>query len=227
LTIAQDAAEENELRYATYPSFRDRVAFVSGGSTGLGSEFVSALAAQGARVGFADIDVAGAERLLERLSRTDCPEPLFVEADVRDVGQVRAAVAEVGDGLGPISILVNNAANDARHDSDTVDEAYWDSAIAINLKHHFFVIQAVVLRTLARELGPDRIRVNCLIPGWVFTERQLAQLVTPETLAKLDQVQSLKDNIMPADVARMVLWLAADDSAMCTGQKWIVDGGWM
>ncbi|GAA1283997.1 3-oxoacyl-ACP reductase [Planotetraspora silvatica] len=266
MTITHNAAEADELRYATYPSLRDRVAFVSGGSTGLGSEFVSALAAQGVRVGFADIDVAGAERLLERLSRTDCPEPLFVEADVRDVGQVQAAVAEVGDRLGPISILVNNAANDERHDSAVVDEAYWDNAIAVNLKHHFFAIQAVVpgmralgggsvinlgsisahadfvglpayvtskagieglTRTLARELGPDRIRVNCLIPGWVFTERQLAQLVTPETLAKLDQVQSLKDNIMPADVARMVLWLAADDSAMCTGQKWIVDGGWM
>jgi D-xylose 1-dehydrogenase len=256
----------DEHRYAVYPSLRDRVAFVSGGSTGLGSEFVSALAAQGVRVGFADIDVAGAERLLDRLSRTDCPKPLFVEADVRDITRLRAAMAEVADGLGPISILVNNAANDERHDSQAVDEAYWDNAIAVNLKHHFFAIQAVVpgmralgggsiinlgsvsahtdfvglpayvtakagieglTRTLARELGPDRIRVNCLIPGWIFTERQLAQFVTSETLAKLDQVQSLKDNITPADVARMVLWLAADDSAMCTGQKWIVDGGWM
>jgi D-xylose 1-dehydrogenase len=256
----------DEHRYAVYPSLRDRVAFVSGGSTGLGSEFVSALAAQGVRVGFADIDVAGAERLLDRLSRTDCPKPLFVEADVRDIAGLRTAIAEVADGLGPISILVNNAANDERHDSQAVDEAYWDNAIAVNLKHHFFAIQAVVpgmralgggsiinlgsvsahtdfvglpayvtakagieglTRTLARELGPDRIRVNCLIPGWIFTERQLAQFVTSETLAKLDQVQSLKDNITPADVARMVLWLAADDSAMCTGQNFVVDAGWI
>jgi D-xylose 1-dehydrogenase len=261
VTVTQD-----EHRYAVYPSLRDRVAFVSGGATGLGSEFVSALAAQGVRVGFADIDVAGAERLLDRLSRTDCPKPLFVEADVRDIARLRAAIAEVADGFGPVSILVNNAANDERHDSQAVDEAYWDNAIAVNLKHHFFATQAVVpgmralgggsiinlgsvsahtdfvglpayvtakagieglTRTLARELGLDRIRVNCLIPGWIFTERQLEQFVTPETLAKLDQVQSLKDNITPADVARMVLWLAADDSAMCTGQKWIVDGGWM
>ncbi|GAA1686737.1 SDR family oxidoreductase [Nonomuraea maheshkhaliensis] len=266
MTIAPHAAEAGEPRYAVYPSLRDRVAFVSGGSTGLGSEFVAALAAQGARVGFADIDAEGAERLLARIAELDCPKPLFVHADVRDVEQVRAAVAAVETELGPISILVNNAANDERHDSAAVDEAFWDNGMAVNLRHHFFAIQAVtagmrelgggsiinlgsisahadfvglpvyiaakaaiegMTRTLARELGPDRIRVNCVIPGWVLTERQLALWATPETLEKVRGAQSLREHVMPADVARMVLWLAADDSAMCTGQNWIVDGGWM
>jgi NAD(P)-dependent dehydrogenase (short-subunit alcohol dehydrogenase family) len=266
MTVAPPPAEANETRYAVYPSLRGRVAFVSGGSTGLGAEFVASLAAQGVRVGFADIDTAGAERLLDQLGDADGPEPLFVRADVRDVGALRAAVAAVGDALGPISILVNNAANDERHDSATVDETAWDNAMAVNLRHHFFAIQAVVpgmralgggsivnlgsisahadfaglpgyitakaaieglTRTLARELGPDRIRVNCLIPGWILTERQLSRWITPETLAKVTQAQSLKDHVMPADVARLLLWLAADDSAMCTGQNWIVDGGWM
>jgi D-xylose 1-dehydrogenase len=82
-------------------------------------------------------------------------------------------------------------------------------------------------RTLARELGPDRIRVNCVLPGWVMTERQLRDWVTPEAEQRLAAAQSLPDKLVPADVARLVLWLAADDSAMCTGQNWVVDGGWI
>lgn len=82
-------------------------------------------------------------------------------------------------------------------------------------------------RTLARELGPDRIRVNCVIPGWVMTERQLRDWVTPEAEAHIDANQCLAERLTPPDVARMVLWLAADDSRLCTAQKWIVDGGWM
>jgi NAD(P)-dependent dehydrogenase (short-subunit alcohol dehydrogenase family) len=264
--VTTEPGPGRSTRYASYPSLRDRVAFISGGSTGLGAEFVAALAEQGARVGFADIDDAGAERLIERVAAAGWPKPLFVPADVRDIGRLRAAVADVGETLGPISVLVNNAASDKRHDSAAVDEAFWDDAMAVNLRHHFFAIQAVVAgmrelgggsiinlgsisahadfvglpayitakagiegltRTLARELGPDRIRVNCVIPGWVRTERQIAQWLTPETVAKVAAAQSLEDHVMPADVARLVLWLAADDSAMCTGQNWVVDGGWM
>jgi NAD(P)-dependent dehydrogenase (short-subunit alcohol dehydrogenase family) len=82
-------------------------------------------------------------------------------------------------------------------------------------------------RTLARELGPDRIRVNCVLPGWIMTERQLRDWVTPEAERLVTAAQSLPDKLFPPDVARLVLWLAADDSAACTGQKWIVDGGWV
>lgn len=82
-------------------------------------------------------------------------------------------------------------------------------------------------RTLARELGPDGIRVNCVIPGWVMTERQLRDWVTPEAEKQIRRSQCLTENVHPADVARLVLWLAADDSRMCTAQKWVVDGGWL
>jgi NAD(P)-dependent dehydrogenase (short-subunit alcohol dehydrogenase family) len=82
-------------------------------------------------------------------------------------------------------------------------------------------------RTLARELGPDRIRVNCVLPGWIMTERQLRDWVTPEAERLITASQSLPDKLVPADVARLVLWLAADDSAACTGQNWVVDGGWI
>lgn len=82
-------------------------------------------------------------------------------------------------------------------------------------------------RTLARELGPDRIRVNCVLPGWIMTDRQLRDWVTPEAEQLIAASQSLPDRLFPPDVARLVLWLAADDSAACTGQRWIVDGGWV
>jgi NAD(P)-dependent dehydrogenase (short-subunit alcohol dehydrogenase family) len=82
-------------------------------------------------------------------------------------------------------------------------------------------------RAMARELGPDRIRVNCVIPGWVMTERQLQQEVTPEAEAHIDASQCLPDRVYPADVARLVLWLASDESSMCTAQNWVVDGGWL
>jgi NAD(P)-dependent dehydrogenase (short-subunit alcohol dehydrogenase family) len=81
-------------------------------------------------------------------------------------------------------------------------------------------------RGLARDVGPDRIRVNCIIPGWVMTERQVALWLTPEAEADLMKNQCLPDKVMPQDIARMALWLAADDSRMATSQTWTVDGGW-
>jgi NAD(P)-dependent dehydrogenase (short-subunit alcohol dehydrogenase family) len=82
-------------------------------------------------------------------------------------------------------------------------------------------------RALARELGPERIRVNCVMPGWVMTERQLRLWVTPEGERQMDERQCLRDRVHPADIARMVLFLAADDSRVCTAQNYIVDAGWV
>jgi len=82
-------------------------------------------------------------------------------------------------------------------------------------------------RALARELGPEKIRVNCLLPGWVMTERQIKLWLTPEGEKQIDERQCLQDRLYPADIARMVLFLAADDSRMCSSQNFIVDGGWV
>lgn len=82
-------------------------------------------------------------------------------------------------------------------------------------------------RSLARDLGPFRIRVNTLIPGWVMTERQIELWLDAEGEAEIQRRQCLKDKVQPADIARMVLYLAADDSRMCTAQNFIVDAGWI
>ena len=81
-------------------------------------------------------------------------------------------------------------------------------------------------RSLARDLGPFNIRVNTLVPGWVMTEKQLKLWVNDETKKEIDANQCLKQPLMPDHVAAMALFLAADDSAMCSAQDYIVDGGW-
>lgn len=248
--------------FAGYPSLAGRTAFVTGGSSGLGAAFVRHLAAQGARVAFADVDRERGEALQRELG----DDTLFLPCDVRDIPALQAAIAGAAERFGPVRVLVNNAADDRRYRVEEFDVALWDDRMAVNVRHHFFAAQAVtpmmraagggsiinlgsisahidlldlpayitakagiegLTRTLARELGPDRIRVNCVIPGWIMTEKQLAEWVTPEAEASIARNQCLPGKLFPDDVARMVLWLAADDSQSCTAQKWIVDGGWM
>jgi NAD(P)-dependent dehydrogenase (short-subunit alcohol dehydrogenase family) len=80
-------------------------------------------------------------------------------------------------------------------------------------------------RGLARDLGPDRIRLNSITPGWIMTQRQIDLWLTPEAEAELMRAQCLKEKVYPPDIARMVLWLAADDSRLVTAQNFVVDGG--
>jgi NAD(P)-dependent dehydrogenase (short-subunit alcohol dehydrogenase family) len=82
-------------------------------------------------------------------------------------------------------------------------------------------------KSLAREVGGDGVRVNSIAPGWVLTERQVerAKRIYQGKFAEYLEVQSLKEHLLPPDIARMALWLAADDSRLVTGQTFIVDGG--
>lgn len=82
-------------------------------------------------------------------------------------------------------------------------------------------------RTMAHELGPDNIRVNAVLPGAIATERQLRLWYTPEYQAKILDRQALKRQLLPPDVARLILFLAADDSSAITNQSYVVDGGWI
>ncbi len=82
-------------------------------------------------------------------------------------------------------------------------------------------------RGLASELGPDGIRVNSITPGWVMTERQKRLWLTPDGDTQIDERQVLAGRLYAPDIARMALWLAADDSRMCSKQTFVVDGGWI
>ena len=81
-------------------------------------------------------------------------------------------------------------------------------------------------RTLARDFGPDKIRVNTVVPGWVMTQRQIDLWLNAEGERQIQELQCLKEKVYPVDIARMVLFLASDDARMCSAQNFIVDGGW-
>lgn len=81
-------------------------------------------------------------------------------------------------------------------------------------------------RSLARELGPRRIRVNTVSPGWVMTERQLREYVTPATKRMIRKAQCIPELIEPEEIAEVVLFLASDASRAITGQEILVDRGW-
>jgi NAD(P)-dependent dehydrogenase (short-subunit alcohol dehydrogenase family) len=80
-------------------------------------------------------------------------------------------------------------------------------------------------KALARDYGPDLVRVNAILPGWVVTERQLQTWLTPEEEALWMQQVALPKRLMPDDVARLAVFLGAQDSALITGQSFTIDGG--
>jgi len=82
-------------------------------------------------------------------------------------------------------------------------------------------------RTMAHELGAANIRVNAVLPGAIVTEKQKKLWYTPEYKAEIMESQALKHDVMPDDVARLVLFLAADDSSAITNQSYVIDGGWV
>lgn len=251
---------------AKYPSLDGRVVFVTGGASGIGSSIVEHFCDQGSRVAFVDVRSDHAEALIAGIAARGLPPPWYRECDLRDIGGLRAAVADAGRTLGPIRVLVNNAGNDDRHTLEQVTPEYFDDRIAVNLKHQLFAAQAVrpqmreagggsiinfssitwtvadgdcvcyvtaksaitgLTRALATELGPEHIRVNSITPGWIMTERQERLWLTAEGERQIEERQALKGRLYPPDIARMALWLAADDSRMCTKQTFVVDGGWI
>ena len=251
---------------AQFPSLRDKIVFVTGGGSGIGATLVEAFAAQGATVAFVDIAHEASLALCERLFHVGLRRVHYRRCDITDIAALQATMAELAELLGDVDVLVNNAANDQRHQTAQVTPAYWDERIAINQRPMFFTCQAVLpgmrrkgggsivnvssiswhvkgagypvyatskaavvglTRGLARELGADRIRVNTVTPGWVMTEAQLAKWVDAAAEAEIARSQCLPGKLMPQHIASMVLFLAADDGAMCTAQEFIVDAGWV
>jgi NAD(P)-dependent dehydrogenase (short-subunit alcohol dehydrogenase family) len=125
---------------AVYPSLRGRTALVTGGASGIGAAIVRRLAANGVRVAFLDVQRAAGEALATELGT----QVRFLLCDVTDVAAVRAAVAEVESLLGPVTALVNNAANDQRYSIDDITPEQWDDSQAINLRQQVFTTQAVL-----------------------------------------------------------------------------------
>ena len=203
--------EARQVEYASYPSLRGRVVLVTGGASGIGEKIVEQFARQGARVVFLDIQKDVGKQLAKKIEAAGDAGPYFLQCDLTDTDALRRCIEKAIAKFKTVDVLVNNAANDARHTVEAVTPEYWDQSMAVNLKHQFFAIQAVIpamkkagrgsiinmssiswmipsvglpvyitakaaivglTRTLAHELGADNIRVNCILPGAIFTERQ-------------------------------------------------------
>src|SRR5262249_9209008 len=155
-------------------------------------------------------------------------------------------------------VLVNNAGNDKRHKIEEVTPEFWDWCMQINLKHQFFMAQAVLpgmrkakrgsiinmspigwgipstgiaayvpakaaivgmTRALAHEVGADGVRVNSVMPGAISTERQRRLWFTEEYKKEIMNRQAIKKDIQPEEVAKLILFLASDESLAITNQS--------
>lgn len=129
--------------YAIYPELKDRSVLITGGGSGIGAALAEGFCAQGAKVAFIDINADASTALADAIAAAHGNRPHFIAADLRDVAAIKAACSEAQERHGPVTVLVNNAAWDDRHEVDAVDEDYWEKNSAINLRHQFFTIQSV------------------------------------------------------------------------------------
>ena len=138
--------------YARYPSLENTPVIISGGASGIGESLVRNFAAQGAKVGFVDIQAERGQQLADELTAAG-QVAKFIACDITDIAAYQAAIADFAATHGDALVLVNNAAHDQRHDWSEVTPAYWDDRMAVNLKHAFFAIQAVAPGMIAAKRG--------------------------------------------------------------------------
>lgn len=139
---------------AIYPSLRGKRVIVSGGGSGIGAGLVEAFCSQGARLAFVDIEREDSEDLCRRLSDSE-HAPIFRHCDITDAQDYVGTLRTLMDDLGGCDVLLNNAANDERHEAAELTPADWDASMAVNLKHLFFAAQTVAPRM--REAGGGSI----------------------------------------------------------------------
>lgn len=247
---------------ATFHDLSGQSVYITGGGNGIGAALTDGFMGQGANVAF--IGRSDASKFVAEMEMKHGRAPLFLQGDITDTEHLQKTMRQASKAHGPITVLVNNAANDDRHELDKVTTDYWDWMQATNLKSYFFSCQeaarqmqtagfgsiinfssisymmggagytayttanggiTAMSRSLARELGPDKIRVNALAPGWVLTPKQMDKWATPDALAAHLEKQCLKEHLDPQDIVDAVLFLASKTSRMMTGQCVVVDGG--
>lgn len=208
------------MTFASYPSLSGRVVFVTGGASGIGADIVRAFAGAGSKVAFVDIQEEAGLALAEDLAGS-AYKPLFRHCDLTDIEATQAVIAEIGRELGPIGVLVNNAANDDRHEVDAVTPDYWDWAQAVNLRPQFFTAQAV--RPQMRELGYGSI-INFSSIAWrggapnmpAYTTAKAAVLGLTRSLARAFGADNIRVNaIEPGAVMtekQYALWYKTPES---------------
>jgi D-xylose 1-dehydrogenase len=153
------------MPFAIYPSLKDKVVFVSGGSSGIGSEIVKAFAAQGSHVAFCGTRPDGGEALIAEISAAGLKTPYYEACDVRDVTALQAMLERINTRLGTVQVLVNNAGRDDRHSLDELTPDYWDNCLNLNLRHQVFATQYVARKL--RQTGATGSIINMGSISWM------------------------------------------------------------
>ncbi|WP_394183073.1 SDR family NAD(P)-dependent oxidoreductase [Marinomonas posidonica] len=154
----------NRLPSAIYPDLKDRSVFVSGGATGIGAAIVEAYAKQGAKTAFVDLDENAGCQLAERLLK-DGHSVRFEMCDITNIKDYQSKIRHAAEAFGPISVLLNNAANDVRHSLASLTEERFDELVGVNIKHAMFAAQTVA--PMMKELGGGSI-INFGSVGWMM-----------------------------------------------------------
>jgi NAD(P)-dependent dehydrogenase (short-subunit alcohol dehydrogenase family) len=128
---------------AKFHSLANRSVLITGGASGIGKALVEAFARQGAKTAFLDLDVSAGEKLQDSLREETGSTVVFGNCDLKDIDALQKSIVALAEETGAFEVLVNNAANDTRHDWRDVTPEYWDDRVAVNLRHYFFAIQAV------------------------------------------------------------------------------------
>ena len=245
-----------------------KVALVTGAARGLGQAIADALAANGARVVYADIDIKVAEQAAAR-----APKCLALRMDVTNNPEVEAGVAEIARNFGRLDILVNNAGVNTLHHRVNIDAfplEEWDRILRVDLTGLFYVSRAAaqamlrqqsgriiniasivglvplrlqspfvaakagvvnLTKSMALELGPQGVLVNCIAPGSILTEGTKRLFYGADGKFN-DRVQAMLDHVplgrpgTPEEIAHAALFLAAPESSYVNGAVLAVDGGW-
>lgn len=211
----------------SYPSLRDKTVVVTGGASGIGAAMVSAFSAQGAAVGFLDRDVDAGAALVNRLTTGVDARVHFESADVTAHSALTAALAECRAALGPVDVLINNVANDTRHDPQEVSAEAWRAGLAVNLDPAFFAAQIVFPDMRRRGSGAiiNMSSINALLgpanmPGYVAAKAGLIGLT--KALARDYGTAGVRVNaISPGWIAtarQLELWLTPEAEADWTAQ---------
>ncbi|WP_340245361.1 SDR family NAD(P)-dependent oxidoreductase [Roseobacter sp. HKCCA2468] len=130
------------MNVASFSDLEGASVFVTGGGSGIGAALTEGFLRQGAKVTF--VGRRDASNFVEAMEQATGNRPLFIQCDITQNVNLRSAIDSAAKAHGPVTILVNNAANDMRHRIEDVDETFWDSMIAVNLKAYFFAAQAVL-----------------------------------------------------------------------------------
>ena len=210
------------MAYATYPSLTGAKVFITGGATGIGAAMVEAFAEQGAIVGHIDLAEDEAAKLGDAIVASGFARPWFRKVDVTDVDALKAAVADFAASAGGLDALINNVANDTRHNPLETTPESWRKCLAVNLDCAFFASQQAI--ALMREAGGGSIinfsSINAVLgpenmPGYVTAKAGLLGMT--KALAREYGRDNIRVNtILPGWVVtqrQLDLWLTEEAEA--------------